>query len=404
MVGENSNINFITGNNFSGRSDFLKQSCAAIMNSGNISVFIGEIPSNYLSGVSPTVLEELELFSKNSKKELIQACYKLLEKYGFDKLYENNPFTLSGGEQVILAIMIGLFCEPQLLAIDTLTEQLNKEWAEPLFNLINNNLQTSQIHIADNRKNEYNINYRVISPDIISTEHKYKFQKPQLKEIESKIHSEEIILKDLTFGYTRKVNVLQELSIHLLPGNIYILRGINGAGKSTLAKLLAGILKPQRGDISTNGNKANFYKFPGKVFGYSFQNPDEQLFSRTIEDEVLKFNKNETDFTSIRREEFIEMFGLNMIRKFHPAEMPFVIRKRLAIASTLAIDRPWYILDEPTIGQDAEFLDFLAVLFISMTSQGKGLIIISHSDYFIEKFKAKILYLDKGKLIFKQSK
>lgn len=392
------NIAFIEGNNFSGRTDFLRQSCMTIMNSGHRSVYIGEIPSNYLSGVSPTVLEELLLFSQDSRKELIQACFQLLDQYGFEKLYENNPFTLSGGEQVVLAIMIGLLLEPKLLAIDTLTEQLNKEWAEPLFDLIINNLQTSKVQIADNRKNEYNSEHTIIFPNIIAKKYKYNFQKPEFKEIESKIQSDEIVLNDLSFSYSGRVNVLKGLNIHFSPGNIYVLKGINGAGKSTLAKILAGILKPQKGEILKNGQIANFYNYPGAVFGYSFQNPDEQLFSRTIEDEVLKTNKKETDLISDRRDKYIEMFGLNMIRKFHPADMPFVIRKRLAIASTLAVDRPWYILDEPTIGQDSEFMDFLAELFIYMTGHGKGLIIISHSDYFIKKFEAKILYLDKGKI------
>jgi energy-coupling factor transport system ATP-binding protein len=162
--------------------------------------------------------------------------------------------------------------------------------------------------------------------------------------------------------------------------------------------VLSGILKPQGGKIIINNEEINLYKYPGKIFGYSFQNPDEQLFSRSIEEEVLRFNKKESKNISNRRELYLEMFGLNEIHHFHPAEMPYVMRKRIALAATLATDRPWYILDEPTIGQDSDFLDFLTFLFKQLVEQGKGLIIISHSQTFIDKFTPKILYLDKGRI------
>ena len=142
----------------------------------------------------------------------------------------------------------------------------------------------------------------------------------------------------------------------------------------------------------------NPYKYPGKLFGYSFQNPDELLFSRTVEEEVLRFEKRETKAYTDRRDLFLEMFGLNEIRTCHPAELPYVIRKRIALAATLATDRPWYIMDEPTIGQDSEFIDFLISLFNHLVEQGKGLIIISHSQKFIQMFNAKVLYLVNGKL------
>ena len=101
----------------------------------------------------------------------------------------------------------------------------------------------------------------------------------------------------------------------------------------------------------------------------------------------------ETNKYRERREHYITMFGLQEIRKCHPAEMPFVIRKRIAIASTLAMDKPWYILDEPTLGQDNEFINFLLTLLQQLKSQGKGIILISHCKTLIQKLNTETLNL-----------
>ncbi len=398
MARNNSNITFVAGRNFSGRSDFLKQSCAINPDSRHGCIYVGEIPYNYLSGVSPTVKEEVDLFSQDSNKEILEILYELLDQFGFEKLYGNNPFTLSGGEQVVLSIMIGLLLEPSLLAIDTATEQLNKEWSEPIFNLMRNHFPLTEFLLADNRMDEYEIPHKTLEAKIHPEKYKYTFLTPTLKNTCKEQSYKEVILKDIVFGYIRQINVLQGITLNLKPGNIYLLKGANGAGKSTLAKVLSGILKPKKGNILVNNEITNVYDYPGQLFGYSFQNPDEQLFSSTVEEEILKFNKKETKSISDRRELYLEMFGLKEIRSCHPAELPYVIRKRIALAATLATDRPWYILDEPTIGQDMDFVEFLASLFNQLAEQNKGLIIISHSQEFIKKFDSKVLYLVNGTL------
>ncbi len=391
-----SNITFIEGKNFSGRSNYLKKMCPINPDASKRGIYIGEIPGNYLSGVSPTVKEEIELFSQSTQVNLKENIFNLLDQFGFEKLYSNNPFSLSGGEQVVLSVMIGLLLEPSSLAIDTATEQLNKEWAEPLLNLMRNNLPSSRFYLADNRMNEYDNQYCTITPVKDIQKYDHQFLNPVIRNTKVESYPKEVVLNNIVFGYQRNLSVLKGIDITLSPGNLYFLRGANGAGKSTLAKILSGILKPQRGSITINKEKADLFKYPGGVFGYSFQNPDEQLFSRSVEEEVLRINKKNLGLDSETRELFLEMFGLNEIRTCHPAEMPFVMRKRIAIAATLAVDRQWYILDEPTIGQDSDFLDFLALLFNQLTKQGKGLVIISHSHRFIDRFNAKILNLENG--------
>jgi energy-coupling factor transport system ATP-binding protein len=194
--------------------------------------------------------------------------------------------------------------------------------------------------------------------------------------------------------------LLQDLSYEFEAGNIYHLNGVNGAGKSTLAKILTGVLKPSSGKIYLGNSPYDAYRFPGKVVGYSFQNPDEQIFSSTVKDEILakeilKENKNVE-----LGESMFAAFALSNFAEKHPSEMPFVIRKRIALAATLANEREWYILDEPTLGQDQRNVEEITKLIKQLALNGKGIILVSHSEQFVSTFEnAKTITLKSGKII-----
>lgn len=393
---QNSRLTIVSGNNFSGRSQHLKS--IIDLERG---IFIGEQPNSSITGIFPTVQSEINLHSGSTNAGVLNLVNSLFEQYGFQKNYDKNPFTLSGGEQTILAVLSAILLQPKKLAIDCTLEQLNKTWREPLLNAIQNGgfLET-EILLSDNRIDEYELhNFNEIIPESKIQEHKYRFEKPSLSNrLETTVNPKTIELSDVHFSYDNKHPILKGINAKLLPSNIYHLTGNNGAGKSTLAKILTGVLKVQSGKIIVDRKNYNPYKYPGQLVGYSFQNPDEQLFSKTIENEVLPFLKDETSEYKERREVFLEMFGLQNIRKEHPAEMPFTIRKRISLAATLALDRSWYILDESTLGQDNDFADFLLNLLFKLKDLGKGIVIISHSERFADNLNAKKLSLQNHKL------
>lgn len=392
-------LNVIAGNNFSGRTQYLKNiinQTTTDLNSKINNLYIGEQPTNYISAILPTVKDEIQLHRTGKDLNLESEITAFFYQLGFEKHLNKNPFSLSGGEQTILVILCNLLLSPKNLCIDTTIEQLNEKWYKQLFNFfIQSNTIKSKLYISDNRIEEYKLTaYSLIESQSNEVLYKYKFHKPKLIKDESiGIESQSITIKNLTFAYDNNNPVFENLNYHFEKGNIYHLKGQNGAGKSTLAKILIGVLKLKNGILLVNDKPYNSYKTPGALCGYSFQNVDEQLFSNAVEKEILPYIKNESKKYSYRREQYIDMFGLQDIRKYHPAEMPFVIRKRIAIASTLAMDKPWYILDEPTLGQDNEFVEFLAQLLTYLKEQGKGIIIISHCKNFAESLHAKILYL-----------
>lgn len=402
---QNKFLFILTGSNFSGRSHYLK---SIGLNGDSVTnrpdfFYIGEQPSNFISGIFPTVKNEIELHSAKTEYEILNFVNLLFAEYGFQKHMDKNPFTLSGGEQAVLVILSNLLLQPKKLAIDTTIEQLNIEWRLPLLNAIQaGRFGEIKVFLSDNRLNEYGLtSYKTIVPVDLHKEYKYIFEVPIVDyKLQSSCLSQSIELSHLSFKYDKQNTILNEISISIEAKTIYLLRGRNGAGKTTLAKILAGILKLRNGKILVNGAEYNSYRYPGRLAGYSFQNPDEQIFSSTVENEVLLPKKNEEALYTERREIFLKMFGLQNVRKCHPAELPFVIRKRISLAATLATDRPWYILDEPTLGQDNSFAEFLIELLHDLASKGKGIIIISHSESFMEKIKGKNLNLNNGDLTF----
>lgn len=392
-------LNFFTGNNFSGRTECLKNISSQFSN--NISfkrnnLYVGEQPTNYISAILPTVKDEINLHRTGENLRLEEEIVNLFYQLGFEKHFNKNPLSLSGGEQAILVILCNLLLNPENLCIDSTIEQLNEKWYKLLFDFfIQSNVIQSNLYISDNRIGEYKLtacNLIESQPNEVS--YKYKFHKPKLIKDESiRLESQSITIKNLTFAYDNNNPVFENLNYHFEKGNIFHLKGQNGAGKSTLAKILIGVLKLKNGTLLVNHEPYNSYKTPGALCGYSFQNVDEQLFSNTVEKEILPYLKNESKEYSYRRELYINMFGLQDIRKYHPAEMPFVIRKRIAIASTLAMDKAWYILDEPTLGQDNEFIVFLIFLINYLKNNGKGVILISHCKTLIENLEIKELNL-----------
>ena len=383
-------MKLILGNNFSGKSALLKRIVQYIptIQKTHRRIYISEIPVDNLTGIMPTVKQELSLHD-------MQACYKeLLYNLFFDlelnKYNDRNPYSLSGGEQAIISVICALLLNPDLLAIDITLEQLSNTWKSKLVSIMDT--IECPIYLCDNRASEFE---RQINTHTCKKEN-FLFRNMEFYENNNvyTYRTQKLDLNEICFSYDKKQQILNNCSISLEGGYIYHLKGNNGAGKSTLAKILSGLLRPSNGKLYFNGKYFDTYKYPGQMVGYSFQNPEEQLFSSTVHEELLANNKQDklTEYIS-------SIFSLTALEKDSPYELPFVIKKRLAIASILTKDRNWYVFDEPTLGQDDKNMFNLVKIFNFLVKQGKGIILISHSNSFISSFEnIKEIYLTEGKL------
>jgi energy-coupling factor transport system ATP-binding protein len=177
--------------------------------------------------------------------------------------------------------------------------------------------------------------------------------------------------------------------------------GQNGAGKTTLVKHFNGLLKPTKGKVlvdSIETTKVSVASLARNV-GFVFQNPDHQLFSETVEDEIAFALKNfgfREAITKRRVTWALNLLGLTQYRKTSPFMLSGGERKRVALASVLAWNPKILILDEPTIGQDYQQKDKLRQFILQMKAQRKTVIIVTHDVEFVAECNPRVLLMREG--------
>ncbi|MEM4643691.1 MAG: ATP-binding cassette domain-containing protein, partial [Candidatus Bathyarchaeia archaeon] len=136
--------------------------------------------------------------------------------------------------------------------------------------------------------------------------------------------------------------------------------------------------------------------------GFVFQNPDHQLFSETVEDEVAFALRNfgfSEDVIKRRVEWALNLLGLSQYRKTSPFMLSGGERKRVALASVLAWDPEILILDEPTIGQDYLQKETLRQFIMQLREQGKTIIIVTHDVEFVAECNPRVILMRDGRII-----
>lgn len=403
----------VEGNNFSGRTAFLRQFAGLpemlstewqVDRSAWNGAYVGPDSHNYISGLALTSDRELAVhgWRTSAIREVIDG---LVMDLGLSHILNRNPFTLSGGEQAMLTVLSALALAPQRLSLDCALEQLSQTARETIISALETCMDKG-IHtlVSDNRIQEYRHLLEADGIDMHSggpqTRTAPTFA-PTLQDVglPYRVSPCTFSLERITFWYEKGRPVLQNLSYNFEPGRVYHLTGENGAGKSTLSKILCGILKPKNGEILRNqARMVAPWKEPAKYVAYHFQNPDLQLFSLSVREELDRSMPND------RREPawldtVASVFGLESVMDKHPLDLPFVVRKRVAMAASIAMRRPWLILDEPTLGQDDRNAHALAQQITYLTSQGTGVIVISHSEWFRKVLSGQKLELIDGVLL-----
>ena len=212
-----------------------------------------------------------------------------------------------------------------------------------------------------------------------------------------------IEVKDVYFTYPNGVEALKGTSLTIKNGEFLALMGENGAGKTTLVKHFNGLLKPTKGNVFVDGvntTKVSVAALARKV-GFVFQNPDNQLFSESVEEEIAFALKNFgfKEKTIRKRVTWaLNLLDLTRYRKTSPFMLSGGERKRVALASVLAWNPKILILDEPTIGQDYQQKEKLLQFILQMKAQRKTIIIVTHDVEFVAECKPRVLLMRQGKI------
>ncbi|MGQ9456764.1 MAG: energy-coupling factor ABC transporter ATP-binding protein [Anaerolineae bacterium] len=213
-----------------------------------------------------------------------------------------------------------------------------------------------------------------------------------------------ILCENLWHIYPGDVVALREANLEIQQGEIVGIIGQNGSGKTTLVKHFNGLLKPSRGRVVVNGVDAAT-KSVGELsrhVGYVFQNPNHQLFAKTVEEE-LAFGPTNLGLSprevAERVESAIAFFGLEPYRTVHPYRISFPLRKVVAMASIYAMRPKVFVLDEPTTGQDYVGTMTILNLVRRLKADGATVILVSHDMPLIAEMAERVVVLWNAQII-----
>jgi cobalt/nickel transport system ATP-binding protein len=186
-------------------------------------------------------------------------------------------------------------------------------------------------------------------------------------------------VRGLAYSYPDGHQALRQVDLTVAPGERIALLGPNGAGKTTLILHLNGILQPGAGGVDVGGlpvTRANLKEIRRRV-GVVFQDPDDQLFMPTVRDDVAFGPANlglRGDALEQRVQRALSAVGMADAAGRPPHHLSFGQRRRVAVATVLAMDPQILVLDEPTSNLDpaarrdlADIIDALPVTAIIAT-------------------------------------
>lgn len=213
-----------------------------------------------------------------------------------------------------------------------------------------------------------------------------------------------ISVHELKFVYDGSVRALAGINLDVRRGDYLAIVGGNGSGKTTLAKSMNGLLRPTSGSVVVNGVSTSEQTVAelAKVIGYAFQNPDHQLFCSSVAEEVrfgpLNLGYPEAEVAK-KTELSIEAMGLSSVKDLPPFSLTLGERRRVSIASVMAMDPQVFILDEPTTGLDARETDALMDSIDRLNIDGHTVVLITHDMKLVAKHAKRVVVMSEGRIV-----
>ncbi|UCG01126.1 MAG: ATP-binding cassette domain-containing protein [Candidatus Heimdallarchaeota archaeon] len=361
--------------------------------------FVQQDPENQL--VTPTVYEEIAFGPENlsiSKEEIFNRVQFGLNTMDLTLLASRSTNELSGGEKQRVAVASILSMYPKVLVLDEPTSSLDVQSIQKLLLALQELNQTKKMTIIILEHKPY-LFKKLIDRIIVLEQGRIieELRKPKINF--NRLEVPRKVLQDIQHIQTEKKpqnildvqklyitlknrEILKKVSLKLKKGLIYAIVGPNGAGKTTLLHSFLNIV-PNNGTVLLNANKIS--KIPihklAKDIGLIFQNPNHQIFEKTVIDEMTFAPRNfkqSLNETLLRANQLLKDTNLDSYVKVPPFSLSFGEKRRLNICSILIYKPELLLLDEPFIGQDRENIEFLLHLLKERKLKGGTTVIISH--------------------------
>ena len=213
-----------------------------------------------------------------------------------------------------------------------------------------------------------------------------------------------IKIENLSYQYSQEEQGINDVSINIGTSTTLAILGPNGSGKSTFLKCIMGILKPQTGSITINDQIIDKLSISqrAKHIGFVFQDPKEQLFKATIEQEIrfaLNSRKNQVDIET-KLETILDLCSLTSFRSKHPYDVSLTQQKFILIGCALGMNQDIIIMDEPTSGMDYKGIKQLAKIVDFLKKEKKTIIMVSHDLDFISEHFETVMIINHHQCIY----
>ncbi len=211
--------------------------------------------------------------------------------------------------------------------------------------------------------------------------------------------------ESVCFSYQEGTHAVSNASIHVLQGEFVAMLASNGSGKTTLLEILAGLLKPQRGDIFINNRNIRSYKASElyQEIGIVLQNPNDQLFAATVYDDVAYGPQNlglSEQEVGTRVAEALHWVGAEHLAQRAIHQLSFGEQKRVCVAGVLAMKPGILILDEPTAGLDPAGESLMMRLLNRLNREHHmTMIMATHSVDLLPLFAHRLYVLKHGEIV-----
>ena len=385
------------------------------------------------------------------RSEILRRVPRALGRVGLEGLEPRDPATLSGGQKQLLALAAVLALEPRILVLDEPTTDLDPLRVEELMAALgrlsrDQNLTLvllgADLRLARHCSRIILLHQGEVAADgppeqvlrAVDTFRSLGLRPPELpalfhdlgqttlpptlEEAASQARSlgwersgadpesalpplpspgpELLALRRVTFAYPGAAPIFQDFSFSLREGELTAILGPNGGGKTTLIKLLRGLLRPQTGEVwsAAGGNSLRV--------GFVFQNPDYQLFSEQVREEVA-FGPRLLGLEEREVNRRVEQALARVHLSARAGEDPFSLtkgqRQRLAVAAVLALTPGVVILDEPTTGLDHREQEDMLELIKELHGQGHTIVMVTHSMWAAANYAQRLVVLNQGRIV-----
>ncbi|MFL7871583.1 MAG: ABC transporter ATP-binding protein [Anaerolineales bacterium] len=347
-----------------------------------------------------------------------------LKATGLEALRERKPAELSGGQKQCVAIASVLAMRPQVLILDEPTASLDVPSTRRVLETLKTlrDEQGVTIVIVEHRLADVvRLADRLVlmgagqivadgSPEAILADTVLResfglrrLTSEPMDAWETLIEAESIpsneqepllLLEGVSAGYDRKA-VIQEVNLCLYPGDFVALVGDNGTGKSTLGLVAVGLLKPLAGQVHfQNGDRPK----PGLDVAMLFQNPADQLFTDSVDEEVAFGPQNYRRFDPEMHKQILDEADLWHLRNRRPLLLSVGQQQRTALSACLGLRPRLLVLDEPTLGQDWGHLQRLMNFLSLLNRQGTAILLISHDYKLVHRYARRVFLMKNGRI------